>query len=138
MATRHGQDGCQRLILARDAGYAAEACDSDDARHRTLVIGVLPTAGLWLLFAPVWAAQPERPRAAVDTRDARPTGRTIAVAAGGNVPDCAQRCAAGGRDHLEAGATVSGAVHAAEKTGTGWITVRTAAPTPACPPPARG
>jgi len=102
--------------------------------HRTLVIGVLPTAGLWLLFAPVWAAQPELPRAAVDTRDARPTGRTIAVAAGGNVQTALNAAQPGDVITLEAGATFRGPFTLPEKTGTGWITVRTAAPDTGLPP----
>src|SRR5207249_1335492 len=71
--------------------------------HRAL-INVLLTLWPWPLLAPVWAAQPERPRASVDTRDVRPTGRTIAVAAGGNVQTALDTAHPGDVITLEAGA----------------------------------
>jgi len=102
--------------------------------HRALGINVLLTAALWLLSVPVWAAQPERPRASVETRDVHPTGRTIAVAAGGNVQTALNTAQPGDVITLEAGATFRGPFTLPEKTGTGWIIVRTAAPDSGLPP----
>jgi hypothetical protein len=112
-------------------------CDMRPQRHiahRALIVTVLLTVGPWLPFAPAFAAQPERPRAAVDTREVRPAGRTIAVAAGGNVQRALKAAQPGDVITLEAGATFRGPFTLPTKTGTDWIIVRTAAPDSSLPP----
>jgi len=101
--------------------------------HCALVINVLLTAELWPLLAPVWAAPPERPREVVDTSDVRSTGRTIAVPARGNFQAALNAAQPGDVITLEAGATFRGPFTLPEKTGTGWIIVRTSAPDSSLP-----
>src|SRR5207244_739042 len=102
--------------------------------HRVLVINVLLTAGLWPFLAPVWAAQPERPRAYVDKSDVRPTGRTIAIPAGGNFQSGLDAAHPGDVITLRPGARYRGPFTLPKKTGTGWIIVRTGAPDSSLPP----
>src|SRR5205823_4255769 len=82
---------------------------------------------------PVWAAPPERPREVVDTSDVRSTGRTIAVPARGNFQAALNAAQPGDVITLEAGATFRGPFTLPEKTGTGWIIVRTSAPDSSLP-----
>src|SRR5262249_26656578 len=101
--------------------------------RRALMLEVVLTAGLPILFTPVWAAQPERPRTYVDTTDVRPTGRTIAVPAGGNFQSALDVAQPGDVITLEAGATYRGPFTLPKKAGTGWIIVRTSAPDSSLP-----
>src|SRR5262249_40375699 len=96
-----------------------------DLAQRMIVILVL--AGLWLGGA-VEAAPPERPRATVDTSDGRPSGRTIAVVAGGNFQAALNAAQPGDLITLEAGATFRGPFTLPKKNGAGWIVARTSAP----------
>ena len=77
---------------------------------------------------------PELPRRLLDTRYAAPTGRTITVAAGGNLQaalDAAKPCDV---VMLQAGATFPGSFVLPNKLGACWITIRSSAPDASLPP----
>ena len=78
---------------------------------------------------------PELPRRLVDTTLVAPSGRTIAVAAGGNFQGALNAAQPGDVITLQAGATFTGPFALPAKPGAGWIIVRTSAPDTALPPP---
>src|SRR5207247_1341652 len=73
------------------------------------------------------AALPERPRVILDTTYVPPTGRTLAVPAGGDLQAALNAAVGGDVITLQAGATFSGPFTLPNKSGTGWIIVRTSA-----------
>src|SRR5438552_13331234 len=88
---------------------------------------VLPLAGL--IIPPVAAAaEPALPRVYIDTTYVSPTGKTIAVAAGGNFQAALVLAHPGDVITLAAGATYRGPFTLPNKSGAGWITVRTSTP----------
>ena len=76
---------------------------------------------------PPTSAGAELPRTYLDTRYVTPTGRTINVAAGGDLQAALHAAQPGDEVVLEAGATYSGNFILPRKSGTGWITVRSSA-----------
>jgi hypothetical protein len=80
-------------------------------------------------------AAPELPREWLDTTAAPPSGRTLAVRAGGDLQAALAAAQPGDTITLEAGATFPGPFTLPDKTGDRWITVRTAAPDESFPPP---
>jgi hypothetical protein len=80
------------------------------------------------------AAAPELPRSYVSTAVPAPTGRTIAVPAGGNLQAALDAAQPGDVVALAAGATFVGNFTLRAKSGAGWVTVRTAASDGALPP----
>ncbi len=78
---------------------------------------------------------PAGPRVFIDTRYVAPTGRTIAVAAGGDVQAALNTAQPGDVITLAAGATYTGNFTLPVKSGTGWITVRTSTPEGTLPAP---
>jgi hypothetical protein len=102
-------------------------------RVTRLVMTAVLFAGAGLSCTPTWAAPPERPRASVDTAPVPATGRTIAVAAGGNVQAALDAAQPGDVVTLEAGATFRGPFTLPKKSGGGWITLRTSAPDASLP-----
>jgi hypothetical protein len=81
------------------------------------------------------AASPELPRLYMDTTYVVPAGQTIAVPAGGDFQAALNAAQPGDTIRLQAGATFTGAFTLPNKTGTGWIVVRSSAPDSALPPP---
>src|SRR5213083_2079110 len=81
------------------------------------------------------AALPERPRVILDTTYVPPTGRTLAVPAGGDLQAALNAAVGGDVITLQAGATFSGPFTLPNKSGTGWIIVRTSAADSTLPPP---
>jgi hypothetical protein len=75
----------------------------------------------------VTAAVPELPRATVDARYVAPTGRTINVPAGGDLQAAINSANRGDVITLAPGATYVGPFNLRQKSGDGWITIRTAA-----------
>ena len=73
------------------------------------------------------SAEPELPRVLIDTTYVAPAGATIAVGAGGNLQEALNRAQPGDVVSLEAGATFRGNFVLPNKTGTGWIVIRTSA-----------
>lgn len=73
----------------------------------------------------------EMPRTYLDTRYVAPTGRTINVAAGGDLQAAINNAARGDVIQLAAGARFVGNFYLPAKAGSGWITIRTATTLPA-------
>jgi hypothetical protein len=85
--------------------------------------------------SPAWsAAMPEPPRAFVDTSPVTTTGQTITVPAGGDVQAALDAAQPGDVITLAAGATYVGNFALPNKSGTGWITIRSSAPDASLPP----
>src|SRR5256712_4037783 len=85
--------------------------------------------------SPRQASHPELPRLCVDTTSAPRNGRTIAVASGGDLQEALKAAQPGDAIALEAGARFTGNFMLPNKPGTGWITIRTAAPDSQLPAP---
>jgi hypothetical protein len=83
------------------------------------------------------AAEPALPRAYLDTTYAPPAGKTIAVAAGGDLQAALDAAQPGDVIALAAGATFRGPFMLPNKPGSGWITVRTSAADSSLPPGTR-
>ncbi|HEU5170880.1 MAG TPA: carbohydrate-binding protein [Gemmatimonadales bacterium] len=83
------------------------------------------------------ATLPERPRVLLDTAYVPPSGRTIAVPAGGDFQAALNTAQRGDVITLQAGATYSGSFTLPAKDGTGWITIRSSAADGVLPPPGR-
>jgi len=80
---------------------------------------------------------PELPRVFINTTYTAPTGRTIAVPAGGDFQAAINQAQPGEIITLQAGATYSGNFTLPAKTGTGWIVIRTSAPDSSLPAPGK-
>ncbi len=78
---------------------------------------------------------PTPPRAFLDTSYTPPTGRTIAVGAGGDLQAALRAAQPGDVVTLEAGAVFRGNFSLPRKAGSGWIVVRSAAPDEKLPAP---
>src|SRR5438445_12179875 len=83
---------------------------------------------LTLLVGPAWGLSPELPRVVLDTTLVPPTGKTIAVAGGGDGQAALNAAQPGDVITLVAGATFTGSFTLPHKLGIGWIIVRTRAP----------
>src|SRR5262249_31576253 len=71
---------------------------------------------------------PEPPRVYLNTAYVAPTGRTIAVNAGGNLQSAIDQAQPGDLILLQAGATFTGNFVLPNKIGTGCVTVRASTP----------
>ena len=78
----------------------------------------------------VVAVNPELPRTQVDARYVQPTGRTINVPAGGDLQGAINSAERGDVILLTPGATYTGPFDLPAKSGSGWITIRTAGAIP--------
>jgi hypothetical protein len=76
---------------------------------------------------PARAAAPEPPRETLDPRAGAATGRTLTVAAGGNLRAALEQAAPGDTLVLAAGARFTGPFTLPRKDGDGWITIRSSA-----------
>jgi hypothetical protein len=95
----------------------------------------LVTAALLILLWPALSVGAEPPRAAVDTTPVLATGRRINVRAGGDFQAALDMAQPGDVIRLEAGASFTGNFTLPDKTGDGWILIRTSAPDRKLPAP---
>ena len=84
-----------------------------------LVAALAPNAGAGQL--------PSLPSTFLDTTPPAQTGKTISVAAGGNLQAALNTAQPGDTIELAAGATFTGNFLLPKKTGSGWVWIRTAA-----------
>jgi hypothetical protein len=89
----------------------------------------------WPLPATAQTVAPAAPRAFLDTSYSPPAGRTIAVAAGGDLQAALRSAQPGDVIALEPGATFQGNFALPKKSGAGWIIIRPAAPDDKLPAP---
>jgi len=103
-------------------------------RHLRLVLVAALALG-WPLLAAAQTVLPAPPRVFLDTSYTPPSGRTIAVAAGGDLHAALKSAQPGDVITLEPGATFAGNFVLPKKAGTGWIIVRSGAPDDKLPAP---
>ncbi len=106
----------------------------------TEAVGTLSAAEIESMVKRVAPAQstsrePELPRLYLNTTYAPLTGKTIAVAAGGDLQAAINSAQPGDTITLQAGATFTGNFSLPPKSGNGWIIIRTSTPDAALPPP---
>jgi hypothetical protein len=85
--------------------------------------------------SPQSGSAPEKPRVYLNTDYAPPTGRTIAVAAGGDFQGALDQAQPGDVITLEAGATFTGNFTLPNKSGSTWIVIRSSIADSNLPPP---
>src|SRR5690242_13305068 len=105
------------------------------------MIHIRPSAANFVAFVAVvvssvlCAADPQPPQAFVDTTYVAPTGRVISVPAGGSLQAAIDSAVYGDVIELAQGATFTGNFALRQKSGSGWITIRTSAPDGTFPAP---
>ena len=105
------------------------------SRCRVLTVAAVATLPL-LASAPASGVLPEPPRVVLDTTYTPPTGGTVrTVNAGGDLQAAINAAQSGDVITLQPGATFSGNYTLPNKSGTGWIIVRTSAADASLPPP---
>lgn len=85
------------------------------------------------VIAAAVAATPELPRISLDTSYTPPIGRTITVNASGDLQAAINQAVPGDTISLQAGATFTGNFTLPNKSGTGWIVIRTSTPDSSLP-----
>ena len=99
------------------------------------IVLALSVAPLSIATATQAAMQPELPRVFLNTTYAPPTGRTITVNAGDDFQAALNSAAPSDVITLQAGATFIGNFVLPNKSGSGWIVIRSSAPDSSLPPP---
>src|SRR5207245_2741765 len=106
----------------------------DDVRIYNGTLSATEILALYKLAAP--SNSPELPRVLLDTTYTAPTGGTLrTVNAGGDFQAALNAAQPGDVITLEAGATFTGNYTLPNKSGSGWIIIRTSAPDASLPPP---
>src|SRR5262249_7232653 len=95
----------------------------------------VPSQPVTVIVASASAGGPELPRVFLNTGYIPPTGKTINVAAGGNVQAAIDQAQPGDVVMLQAGATFTGNFRLPNKSGSGWIIIRSSASDADLPPP---
>jgi hypothetical protein len=124
----------KKLRAAIVAGLSAGSGEGDATTSPTRAQSTAVSADA--LQAAAVAASPELPRVFLDTTYApNPAARVITVPAGGNVQNAINAAVPGDTIELAAGATFNGNFTLPNKTGSGWITIRTSTPDANLPAP---
>src|SRR6266446_1162371 len=133
---------CGAIRAPEQLGHAPRKEDCQMIRPSLPAPRRAPHVVLWVLtvlftlvVGQAWAVAPELPRVFLDTTLVPPTGTTITVSAGGDLQAALNAAQPGDVITLQAGATFTGPFTLPNKTGTGWITVRTSAPDSSLPAP---
>ena len=100
----------------------------------TILTGLVPVSSA-LAQSPGQTVLPAPPRVLLDTSYIVPSGRTIAVGAGGDFQAALRAAQPGDVIALEPGVVYSGNFNLPKKSGTGWIIVRSGAPDDKLPAP---
>lgn len=109
---------------------------SDDATARARCPrGMLRIAVAFAFLAALGASEAALPQRLLDTTQVPPTGATIPVLAGGDLQQAIDAAAPGDVIALQPGVTFTGNFVLPEKSGDGWITIRSAAPDGVLPMP---
>jgi hypothetical protein len=103
------------------------------ARPAPLVLAVALLLSAVLAPSPALAAEARRPRALVDTTLVPPSGRIVVVQSGADLQGALDRAERGDALELAPGATYVGPFVLPQKTGEGWITIRSSALAQAVP-----
>src|SRR5262245_20588080 len=124
--------------LAHSQIDAAHPAISGRLAHSDPTVSTLPPNGLIAPSSPALAAgDPQLPRVFLNTDYVAPTGQTIVVSEGGNLQAALDQAQPGDVILLQAGATFTGNFVLPNKTGAGWITVRTPTSDAKLPPGTR-
>src|SRR5262249_11159638 len=110
--------GCYRQPVATQSGASAIESIMNQPRPATLAPG-----------------DPEPPRVFLDTTYVAPVGKTISVMAGGDVQAAIDQARPGDVVTLQAGATFTGNFRLPDKSGSGWVIIRSSAADADLPPP---
>jgi hypothetical protein len=105
--------------VAPGAAVVTAATPFDRDSVAIVVLGAPPPPP----HVPISVAAPELPRTYLDTDPVPVTGRTLTVAAGGDLQAALDAAEPGDQVLLEAGATFTGNFTLRAKSGTGWITI---------------
>ena len=127
--------------------FGAQAHSQIDAVHPAIsgrlahsdpTVSTLPPNGLTAPSSSALAAgDPQAPRVYLNTDYVAPTGQTVVVGVGGNLQAALDQAQPGDLILLQPGATFTGNFVLQNKTGAGWITVRTPTSDAKLPPGTR-
>jgi hypothetical protein len=120
---------CLDRASGREAANGGAGKDAERAAAAAIATFAVPTAP-----APQDSGRIARlPEVTLDTRMVAPTGRAIAVAAGGDLQSAIDKAKRGDVILLAPGATYTGKFALRAKPGRGWITIRTDGPAASLP-----
>ena len=124
------KDEAGNLSTSGDLTFTTAKSGSPRRLHRRLHRQPGPTP-------PPTPGEPELPRIFLDTTYRAPTGQTITVNVGGDLQSALNQAQPGDVIMLQAGATFTGNFGLPNKSGTGWIIIRTSAADANLPPGTR-
>jgi hypothetical protein len=123
-----------RVTLAICLFGAVQGCH-DQPVAKQLGAGVIESVLNQPRPAKLAPGAPEPPRVFLDTTYVAPVGKTINVMAGGSVQAAIDQARPGDVVTLQAGATFTGNFRLPDKSGSGWVVIRSSAADADLPPP---
>jgi Right handed beta helix region len=123
-----------RVTLAICLFGAVQGCH-DQPVAKQLGAGVIESVLNQPRPAKLAPGAPEPPRVFLDTTYVAPVGKTINVMAGGDVQAAIDQSRPGDVIMLEAGKTFTGKFRLPDKSGSGWVVIRSSAADADLPPP---